>query len=212
MGVRENPGRGLLSWGPLVTPIRAWQSSVGGKLAHVLCSKAQHLLFCLRVAQAMELLVEKALSSAKGPLSPGDAVRRVLECVASGTLLTGQSPSAGEPRALGHMAETEGHSRVQKEPLTNVQCTQEVGPGTHKSPEGPWAALAAKDGRRGSWCRWRGRWWGGRPVGEPSMHSLTAAQPSGSPGCHPGDGLVRIVPKEVTGRSKTCYMPRCGVQ
>ena len=38
-------------------------------------------------AQAMELLVEKALSSTKGPLSPGDAVRRVLECVASGTLL-----------------------------------------------------------------------------------------------------------------------------
>ncbi|XP_058393524.1 zinc finger RNA-binding protein 2 isoform X2 [Diceros bicornis minor] len=36
---------------------------------------------------AMELLVEKALSSATGPLSPGDAVRRVLECVASGTLL-----------------------------------------------------------------------------------------------------------------------------
>nr|KAF6402897.1 zinc finger RNA binding protein 2 [Rousettus aegyptiacus] len=106
---------------------------------------------------AMELLVEKALSSAKGPLSPGDAVRRVLECVASGTLLTGQSLSAGEPRALGHMAETEGHSRVQKGPLSNVQCTQEVGPGTHKSPEGPWAALAAEDGRWGSWCRWRGQ-------------------------------------------------------
>lgn len=54
-------------------------------------------------AQAMELLVEKALSSTKGPLSPGDAVRRVLECVASGTLLTGQSPLANssDPRALG---------------------------------------------------------------------------------------------------------------
>ena len=41
--------------------------------------------------------MEKALSSTKGPLSPGDAMRRVLECVASGTLLTGQSPSAGSP-------------------------------------------------------------------------------------------------------------------
>nr|XP_019599769.1 PREDICTED: zinc finger RNA-binding protein 2 isoform X2 [Rhinolophus sinicus] len=36
---------------------------------------------------AMELLVEKALSTAQWPLSPGAAVRRVLECVASGTLL-----------------------------------------------------------------------------------------------------------------------------
>ncbi|ELK19389.1 Zinc finger RNA-binding protein 2 [Pteropus alecto] len=46
--------------------------------------------------QAMELLVEKALSSAKGPLSPGDAVRRVLECVASGTLLT-DGPGLQDP-------------------------------------------------------------------------------------------------------------------
>uniref|UniRef100_A0A4W3GN86 Zinc finger RNA-binding protein n=1 Tax=Callorhinchus milii TaxID=7868 RepID=A0A4W3GN86_CALMI len=36
---------------------------------------------------AMELLVEKAISSSTGPLSPGDAMRRVLECVASGVLL-----------------------------------------------------------------------------------------------------------------------------
>lgn len=45
----------------------------------------------LALCQALELLVEKALSSAVGPLSPGDAIRRVLECVASGTLLRGQS-------------------------------------------------------------------------------------------------------------------------
>ena len=49
----------------------------------------------------MELLVEKAVSSAKGPLSPGDAVRRVLECVASGMLLTGQSASVGSPEHWG---------------------------------------------------------------------------------------------------------------
>lgn len=35
--------------------------------------------------------MEKALSSATQPLSPGAAVRRVLECMASGMLLTGQS-------------------------------------------------------------------------------------------------------------------------
>ncbi|KAF4014769.1 hypothetical protein G4228_006806, partial [Cervus hanglu yarkandensis] len=45
---------------------------------------------------AMELLVEKALSSTKGPLSPGDAMRRVLECVASGTLLT-DGPGLQDP-------------------------------------------------------------------------------------------------------------------
>ncbi|KAM4887304.1 zinc finger RNA-binding protein 2 [Thomomys bottae] len=45
---------------------------------------------------AMELLVEKALSSASKPLSPGDAVRRVLECVATGTLLPG-GPGIQDP-------------------------------------------------------------------------------------------------------------------
>ncbi|KPP63931.1 Zinc finger RNA-binding protein-like [Scleropages formosus] len=38
---------------------------------------------------AMELLVEKAISSASGPLSPGDALRRVFECISSGILLSG---------------------------------------------------------------------------------------------------------------------------
>ncbi|XP_034513406.1 zinc finger RNA-binding protein 2 isoform X3 [Ailuropoda melanoleuca] len=45
---------------------------------------------------AMELLAEKALSSAMGPLSPGDGMRRVLECVASGTLLT-DGPGLQDP-------------------------------------------------------------------------------------------------------------------
>ncbi|KAJ8286983.1 hypothetical protein GJAV_G00045610 [Gymnothorax javanicus] len=38
---------------------------------------------------AMELLVEKAISSASSPLSPGDALRRVFECISSGILLPG---------------------------------------------------------------------------------------------------------------------------
>ncbi|XP_061907015.1 zinc finger RNA-binding protein isoform X1 [Entelurus aequoreus] len=38
---------------------------------------------------AMELLVEKAISSASATLSPGDALRRVFECISSGILLTG---------------------------------------------------------------------------------------------------------------------------
>ncbi|UYV65757.1 ZFR [Cordylochernes scorpioides] len=38
---------------------------------------------------AMELVVEKVLSSAGQPLSPGEALRRVLEAIASGMLLPG---------------------------------------------------------------------------------------------------------------------------
>nr|XP_057927374.1 zinc finger RNA-binding protein [Doryrhamphus excisus] len=38
---------------------------------------------------AMELLVEKAISSAAAPLTPGDALRRVFECISSGILLSG---------------------------------------------------------------------------------------------------------------------------
>ncbi|XP_029573966.1 zinc finger RNA-binding protein isoform X7 [Salmo trutta] len=38
---------------------------------------------------AMELLVEKVINSASGPLSPGDALRRVFECISSGILLPG---------------------------------------------------------------------------------------------------------------------------
>lgn len=41
--------------------------------------------------QAMELLVEKVISSAAGPLSPGEAMRRVLECISTGILLSGQT-------------------------------------------------------------------------------------------------------------------------
>ncbi|XP_057697294.1 zinc finger RNA-binding protein isoform X2 [Corythoichthys intestinalis] len=37
---------------------------------------------------AMELLVEKVIGSATGPLSPGEALRRVLECMATGILLS----------------------------------------------------------------------------------------------------------------------------
>lgn len=38
----------------------------------------------------MELLVEKAISSAAGPMSPGDALRRVFECISSGILQSGR--------------------------------------------------------------------------------------------------------------------------
>ncbi|XP_045403991.1 zinc finger RNA-binding protein 2 [Lemur catta] len=47
-------------------------------------------------AWALQLLVEKALSSATEPLGPGAAVRRVLECVAMGTLLA-DGPGLRDP-------------------------------------------------------------------------------------------------------------------
>lgn len=44
----------------------------------------------------MELLVEKAISSASAPLSPGEAMRRVLECIASGIILQGAKRCSAE--------------------------------------------------------------------------------------------------------------------
>lgn len=49
-----------------------------------------HEVICV-CCQAMELLVEKAISSASAPLSPGDALRRIFECISSGILLPGGS-------------------------------------------------------------------------------------------------------------------------
>uniref|UniRef100_A0A3Q2YHV2 Zinc finger RNA-binding protein n=1 Tax=Hippocampus comes TaxID=109280 RepID=A0A3Q2YHV2_HIPCM len=46
---------------------------------------------------AMELLVEKAISSASVPLSPGDALRRVFECISSGILLSAGGPGLMDP-------------------------------------------------------------------------------------------------------------------
>ncbi|XP_014215361.1 zinc finger RNA-binding protein isoform X3 [Copidosoma floridanum] len=45
---------------------------------------------------ALELLTEKVLSTAGGPLSPGAALRRLLECIAGGILLPG-SPGLADP-------------------------------------------------------------------------------------------------------------------
>ncbi|XP_076009172.1 zinc finger RNA-binding protein 2 [Genypterus blacodes] len=57
---------------------------------------------------AMELLVQKVISSATGPLTPGEAMRRVLECISTGILLPDgpglMDPCEKEPTdALGSM-------------------------------------------------------------------------------------------------------------
>lgn len=64
-----------------------------GKLCFrpLLAGANRRLTCALLPLQAMELLVEKAISSASAPLSPGDALRRVFECIASGILLPGKT-------------------------------------------------------------------------------------------------------------------------
>ncbi|XP_035971952.2 zinc finger RNA-binding protein 2 isoform X3 [Halichoerus grypus] len=90
---------------------------------------------------ATELLVEKALSSASGPLSPGDGMRRVLECVASGTLLTGQSRRPGSPETRSTwLTRTREHR----------QGRREDGPGqTHAPQRRHVDAPAEESGARG---------------------------------------------------------------
>ncbi|MEJ1269680.1 zinc finger RNA binding protein 2 [Cricetulus griseus] len=67
--------------------------------------------------QAMELLVEKVLSSAPRPLSPGDAMRRVLEYVATGALLT-DGPGLQDPCEKGPQDALEPMTPQQREDLT----------------------------------------------------------------------------------------------
>lgn len=47
---------------------------------------------CFVRSQAMELLVEKVISSAGQPIGPGDALRRIFEAIASGIFLPGNPP------------------------------------------------------------------------------------------------------------------------
>ncbi|XP_051551025.1 zinc finger RNA-binding protein [Myxocyprinus asiaticus] len=66
---------------------------------------------------AMELLVEKAISSASGPLSPGEALRRVLESIASGILLP-DGPGLLDPCEKGQTDALESMSKQAREDVT----------------------------------------------------------------------------------------------
>nr|XP_020139543.1 zinc finger RNA-binding protein 2 isoform X3 [Microcebus murinus] len=68
-------------------------------------------------AWATQLLVEKALSSATQPLGPGDAVRRVLECVAMGTLLE-DGPGLQDPCEKGQKDALEPMTLQEREDVT----------------------------------------------------------------------------------------------
>lgn len=66
---------------------------------------------------AMELLVEKAISSASGPLSPGEALRRVLECIATGILLP-DGPGLLDPCEKGQKDVLSSMSKQAREDVT----------------------------------------------------------------------------------------------
>lgn len=64
----------------------------------------------------MELLIEKVISSAGVPLSPGDCIRRIMESISTGILINGPGlldPCEKEPRDALH-----GLSKQQREDLT----------------------------------------------------------------------------------------------
>uniref|UniRef100_A0A1B6DDM7 DZF domain-containing protein n=2 Tax=Clastoptera arizonana TaxID=38151 RepID=A0A1B6DDM7_9HEMI len=66
---------------------------------------------------AMELLAEKVLSSAGGPMPPGDALRRIMEALASGILLTG-GPGLLDPCEKEPTDATTGLTPQQREDIT----------------------------------------------------------------------------------------------
>ncbi|XP_037115342.1 zinc finger RNA-binding protein isoform X1 [Syngnathus acus] len=66
---------------------------------------------------AMELLVEKAISSAAAPLSPGDALRRVFECISSGILLSG-GPGLMDPCEKSAVDTLEAIGEQEREDIT----------------------------------------------------------------------------------------------
>nr|XP_054395325.1 zinc finger RNA-binding protein 2 isoform X4 [Pongo abelii] len=122
-------------------------------------------------AWAMELLVEKAVSSAAGPLGPGDAVRRVLECVATGTLLTGQSLGQ-RAQEVGSKSQRPGPMAVaQKAAVTDRKCPAQAGerPTTH--------TCSQQEGRQG--CGHGGH--------HPARRAQTRRSPKGGLSPHPGD-------------------------
>lgn len=66
---------------------------------------------------AMELLVEKCVSSGGGHLNPGDALRRVFECIASGVLLPG-GPGLLDPCEKDPIDAASGLSNQEREDIT----------------------------------------------------------------------------------------------
>lgn len=79
-----------------------WEAIVSNVLSWCLMDRQDDSIHvtCDVFFQAMELLVEKVISSATGPLSPGEAMRRVLECISTGILLPGHTHTRALRKAV----------------------------------------------------------------------------------------------------------------
>lgn len=73
-------------------------------------------LISFAVAQALELLTEKIISSAGMPLSPGDCMRRVMEALSTGLLING--PGLFDPCEKEPQDALVGLTKQQREDLT----------------------------------------------------------------------------------------------
>lgn len=74
-------------------------------------------IYCTdRYEQALELLVEKIISSAGMPLSPGDCMRRVMEALSTGILISG--PGVLDPCEKEPQDALSGLTKQQREDLT----------------------------------------------------------------------------------------------
>ncbi|XP_055847153.1 zinc finger RNA-binding protein 2 [Episyrphus balteatus] len=65
---------------------------------------------------ALELLIEKVISSAGFPLSPGDCLRRIMEAISTGLLING--PGILDPCEKEHRDALDGLTKQQREDLT----------------------------------------------------------------------------------------------
>lgn len=118
-------------------------------------------------AWAMELLVEKALSSAPRTLSPGDAVRRVLECLATGTLLA-DGPGIQDPCEKDQMDALDSMTEQEREDVTasaqhalRMVAFRQIHKVLGMEPLPPWPRfrkrLRETKAEEGAWDRKRGR-------------------------------------------------------
>ncbi len=67
-------------------------SSFSSQLHAYLCSSVCMCVCVCMLLQPLELICEKAIATCNRPLGAGEALRRVMECLASGILLPGREP------------------------------------------------------------------------------------------------------------------------
>uniref|UniRef100_A0A8C9SXC3 Zinc finger RNA-binding protein n=1 Tax=Scleropages formosus TaxID=113540 RepID=A0A8C9SXC3_SCLFO len=120
---QPDPGKDCLEYLATLRHAKWFQARANGLQSCVIIIRILRDL-CQRVptwgkmpSWAMELLVEKVISSAPGPLTPGEAIRRVLECMATGILLP-DGPGLLDPCEKEHTDVLENMSVQAREDIT----------------------------------------------------------------------------------------------